>query len=204
MVFGFVAELYLWLDTKVPWTWYVAIGTVITFVVGYAVSLAAEGKAFNRKGRKVSAKVAKKTNRPFCILSPYILSFHHGPSYRACTRSSAQSCQRDCRGHHHWQRNFSGSGRDDAGGWVGQAGLSGMAGGRAALFFWGADLRRTGRHEAAGRRRVCLHPRRLRTAGWFSLCLDLVRHRQARVDCHAGYRFRARAGKFSGLQFLLP
>ena len=40
MLFGFVTELYLWLDTKVPWTWYVAIGTVVTFGVGYAVSLA--------------------------------------------------------------------------------------------------------------------------------------------------------------------
>jgi Na+/proline symporter len=39
MLFGFVIELYLWLDTKVPWTWYVAIGTVVTFGVGYAVSL---------------------------------------------------------------------------------------------------------------------------------------------------------------------
>src|SRR3954454_12303395 len=39
MLFGFVTELYLWLDTKVPWTWYVAIGTVVTFGVGYAVSL---------------------------------------------------------------------------------------------------------------------------------------------------------------------
>src|SRR6202011_1742437 len=35
MLFGFVTGLYLWLDTKVPWTWYVAIGTVVTFVVGY-------------------------------------------------------------------------------------------------------------------------------------------------------------------------
>ena len=39
MLFGFVTELYLWLDTKVPWTWYVAIGTVVTFAVGYTVSL---------------------------------------------------------------------------------------------------------------------------------------------------------------------
>jgi SSS family solute:Na+ symporter len=38
MLCGFVAELYLWLDTRVPWTWYVAIGTVITFAVGYASS----------------------------------------------------------------------------------------------------------------------------------------------------------------------
>src|SRR6266851_5721168 len=36
MLCGFVGELYLWLDTSVPWTWYVAIGTVVTFLVGYA------------------------------------------------------------------------------------------------------------------------------------------------------------------------
>jgi solute:Na+ symporter, SSS family len=39
MVCGFVSELYLWLGTKVPWTWYVMIGTVITFGVGYFASL---------------------------------------------------------------------------------------------------------------------------------------------------------------------
>jgi uncharacterized BrkB/YihY/UPF0761 family membrane protein len=37
---GFVSELYIWLGTRVPWTWYVAIGTVVTFVVGYAASMA--------------------------------------------------------------------------------------------------------------------------------------------------------------------
>ena len=39
MLFGFSVELYLWLGTKVPWTWYVAIGTLVTFAVGYAASL---------------------------------------------------------------------------------------------------------------------------------------------------------------------
>ncbi len=39
MLFGFVTGLYLWLGTRVPWTWYVAIGSVVTFGVGYAVSL---------------------------------------------------------------------------------------------------------------------------------------------------------------------
>src|ERR1700678_3711504 len=39
MLCGFVIELYIWLGTRVPWTWYVAIGTVVTFAVGYAVSL---------------------------------------------------------------------------------------------------------------------------------------------------------------------
>ena len=39
MLCGFCAELYIWLWTRVPWTWYVAIGTVITFSVGYTASL---------------------------------------------------------------------------------------------------------------------------------------------------------------------
>ena len=39
MLFGFVTELYLWRWTSVPWTWYVAIGTVVTFSVGYTASL---------------------------------------------------------------------------------------------------------------------------------------------------------------------
>jgi len=38
-VFGFSTELYLWLVTHVPWTWYVTIGTGITFGIGYAMSL---------------------------------------------------------------------------------------------------------------------------------------------------------------------
>ncbi|MBZ5703992.1 MAG: sodium:solute symporter [Acidobacteriia bacterium] len=39
MLCGFVTELYLWLGTRVPWTWWVAIGTVVTFAIGYAWSL---------------------------------------------------------------------------------------------------------------------------------------------------------------------
>jgi len=38
MLFGFSVELYLW-RTQVPWTWWVMIGTLVTFVVGYGVSL---------------------------------------------------------------------------------------------------------------------------------------------------------------------
>jgi len=49
MLFGFSTELYLWLDTKVPWTWYVAIGTVVTFGVGYAVSLIVKEKLSSAK-----------------------------------------------------------------------------------------------------------------------------------------------------------
>jgi len=39
MLFGFGTELYLWLGTRVPWTWYVAIGTVITYGIGYGASV---------------------------------------------------------------------------------------------------------------------------------------------------------------------
>jgi solute:Na+ symporter, SSS family len=39
MLFGFGVELYLWLGTKVPWTWYVPIGTLVTFAIGYGASL---------------------------------------------------------------------------------------------------------------------------------------------------------------------
>ena len=39
MLFGFSVGLYLWQWTHVPWTWWVPIGTTVTFTVGYAASL---------------------------------------------------------------------------------------------------------------------------------------------------------------------
>ena len=39
MLFGFSVNLYLWLGTKAPWTWYVPIGATVTFGIGYAASL---------------------------------------------------------------------------------------------------------------------------------------------------------------------
>jgi len=44
MLCGLVAEVYIWLFTTVPWTWYVAIGTVVTFTVGYGTSLMVKKK----------------------------------------------------------------------------------------------------------------------------------------------------------------
>lgn len=38
MLGGFASEIYLWQFSAVPWTWWVAIGTVVTFCVGYAAS----------------------------------------------------------------------------------------------------------------------------------------------------------------------
>jgi SSS family transporter len=49
MLFGLVAELYLWRGTMVPWTWWVMIGTGVTFAVGYGASrviLASASKSF--------------------------------------------------------------------------------------------------------------------------------------------------------------
>ncbi len=54
MLCGFAAELYIWQFTRVPWTWYVAIGTVITFVVGYVVSLFCSSKKVLEPGRSSS------------------------------------------------------------------------------------------------------------------------------------------------------
>jgi solute:Na+ symporter, SSS family len=39
MLFGFCTELYLWRWTQVPWTWWVLMGTAVTFAVGYVASL---------------------------------------------------------------------------------------------------------------------------------------------------------------------
>jgi Na+/proline symporter len=40
MLCGFATELYLWLRTPVPFTWWVMIGTVVTFGIGYIFSRA--------------------------------------------------------------------------------------------------------------------------------------------------------------------
>jgi Na+/proline symporter len=42
MLFGFAVELYLWLGTRLPWTWWVLIGSTITFCIGYIASSATE------------------------------------------------------------------------------------------------------------------------------------------------------------------
>jgi SSS family transporter len=48
MVFGFAIEVWLWLGTHVPWTWYVMIGTLVTFAVGYGVSVLSTNKSLRR------------------------------------------------------------------------------------------------------------------------------------------------------------
>ena len=39
MAFGLATDLYLWLGTHVPWTWWVVIGTTVTFTVGWITSI---------------------------------------------------------------------------------------------------------------------------------------------------------------------
>ncbi|HVJ08922.1 MAG TPA: sodium:solute symporter [Acidisarcina sp.] len=40
MVCGFALDLYLWLGTPISFTWYVVLGSAVTFIVGYAASCA--------------------------------------------------------------------------------------------------------------------------------------------------------------------
>ncbi len=51
MACGFAAELYLWRWTLVPWTWWVMIGTTITFGVGWIVSVIAGESAGQESAR---------------------------------------------------------------------------------------------------------------------------------------------------------
>jgi Na+/proline symporter len=38
MIVGFVLNLYIWQGTRIPFTWYVMIGSCVTFAVGYLAS----------------------------------------------------------------------------------------------------------------------------------------------------------------------
>jgi solute:Na+ symporter, SSS family len=53
MLFGFAMELYLWRWTHVPFTWWVMIGTCVTFGVGYGLSFLIGDKTATayRRGR---------------------------------------------------------------------------------------------------------------------------------------------------------
>ena len=53
MACGFGVELYLWLGTRVPWTWWVMVGSTVTFAVGWVVSVTAGGSA--EQGQRLSS-----------------------------------------------------------------------------------------------------------------------------------------------------
>jgi solute:Na+ symporter, SSS family len=58
MLFGFLFNLYLWLFTRVPFTWYVTLGSIATFLVGYAVSVVLPANPMDRP--------ATHTGEPHC------------------------------------------------------------------------------------------------------------------------------------------
>jgi len=45
MACGFALNVYLWLGTRLPFTWYVAVGSAATFAVGYAASKLMDGRS---------------------------------------------------------------------------------------------------------------------------------------------------------------
>jgi solute:Na+ symporter, SSS family len=51
MACGFAVELYLWLATRVPWTWWVMTGSTVTFAVGLVVSAIVEESSPNGRDR---------------------------------------------------------------------------------------------------------------------------------------------------------
>lgn len=53
MLLGFLLNLYLWRFTRVPFTWYVTLGSMATFIVGYGVSLALPQVADARETSKI-------------------------------------------------------------------------------------------------------------------------------------------------------
>jgi Na+/proline symporter len=42
MACGFGVELYLWLGTHLPWTWWVMVGSTVTFAIGLLSSVLVE------------------------------------------------------------------------------------------------------------------------------------------------------------------
>ncbi|MBI3477953.1 MAG: sodium/solute symporter [Acidobacteria bacterium] len=52
MLCGFILNVYLWQFTKVPFTWYVALGSIVTFAVGYLASLLLPEGAESKKIRE--------------------------------------------------------------------------------------------------------------------------------------------------------
>ena len=53
MVCGFAVELYLWRGTSIPWTWWVMIGTSVTFAVGWLFSVVLEPPSARQSGKTI-------------------------------------------------------------------------------------------------------------------------------------------------------
>lgn len=61
MICGFAIELYLWLGSRIPWTWWVAIGSIVTFAIGYVASviLETERDTFTTEDTEYAERKAK-------------------------------------------------------------------------------------------------------------------------------------------------
>ena len=55
MLCGLLLELYLWLWTHVPWTWWIPLGTAVTFAVGWIASVLAVGNNPGSASKSFSA-----------------------------------------------------------------------------------------------------------------------------------------------------
>jgi Na+/proline symporter len=55
MLCGLGLELYLWLWTHVPWTWWIPLGTAVTFAVGWIASVLAVGNNPGSASKSFSA-----------------------------------------------------------------------------------------------------------------------------------------------------
>src|ERR1700731_2329387 len=55
MLCGLGLELYLWLWTHVPWTWWIPLGTAVTFAVGWIASILAVGNNPGSASKSFSA-----------------------------------------------------------------------------------------------------------------------------------------------------
>ena len=58
MICGLAFNLYLWLFTAVSFTWYVAMGSVVSFAVGYLASLPMRRKPVSRRTEGIGDAVA--------------------------------------------------------------------------------------------------------------------------------------------------
>jgi len=49
MIFGFALNMYLWLFTQISFTWYVVLGSIATFIVGYSASRLMPGNVISQQ-----------------------------------------------------------------------------------------------------------------------------------------------------------
>jgi len=46
MLCGLAVNVWCWMGTRIPYTWWVVVGSAVTFAVGYGVSCALDRRGF--------------------------------------------------------------------------------------------------------------------------------------------------------------